>query len=162
MFDDGVKLLDFLDPLAKEEAYRTLAETLKELKALGKQVFLLQQPPMGPSFDPRNMITGSRFDSIKPLTRIEPLKLDQFIADNAVSRNRVIEIARSAGAELIDPTTSLCKDNLCPVVGADGTPVYTDTMHMRPSYSRSAAQYLTQTISPRLAGQTRLHVLTAP
>lgn len=162
MFDDGVKLLDFLDPLAKEEAYRTLADTLKELRALGKQVFLLQQPPMGPSFDPRNMITGSRFDSIKPLPRIEPLKLDQFIADNAVSRNRLIEIARSVGAELIDPTTSLCKDNLCPVVGADGTPVYTDTMHMRPTYSRSAAQYLTRTITPHLAGQTSLHVSTAP
>lgn len=158
VFDNGVKLLDFLDPLAKEEAYRTLAHTLKELKALGKQVFLLQQPPMGPSFDPRNMITGSRFDSIRPLPRIEPLKLDQFIADNAVSRNRLIEIARSVGAELIDPTASLCKDNICPVVGTDGAPAYTDTMHMRPSYSRSAAQYLTQTITPRLAE----HVLTAP
>ncbi|WP_273028363.1 acyltransferase family protein [Massilia timonae] len=161
-FDDGVKLLEFPDQLAKEEAYRTLARSLQELKALGKQVFLLQQPPMGPSFDPRNMITGSRFDSIKPLPRIEPLKLDRFIADNAASRNHIIEIARSVGAELIDPSTSLCKDNMCPVLGADGAPAYTDTMHMRPSYSRSAAQYLTQTITPRLAGQTDLRVSTAP
>lgn len=161
-FDDGVRHLEFPDQLAKEEAYRTLARTLMDLKALGKQIFLLQQPPMGPSFDPRNMITGSRFDSIKLLPRIEPLKLDQFIAEHAESRNRIAEIARSIGAELIDPCTTLCKNNICPVLGADGTPAYMDTMHMRPSYSRLAAQYLAPTITPRTAEQTNVHLVTAP
>lgn len=156
IFDDGVRQLAFPEQFAKEEACRTLARTLKELKALGKQVFLLQPPPMGPSFDPRNMITGSRFDSIKPLPRIAPVKLDQFIADNAESRNRLVEIARSSGAQLIDPGMSLCQNNICPVLGADGTPAYTDTMHMRPAYSRFAARYLTRTITPDFAEPTSL------
>lgn len=161
-FDDGVRQLEFPDQQAKEAAYRTLAHTLKDLKALGKQVFLLQQPPMGPPFDPRNMITGSRFDSIKPVPRIAPLELDRFIADNAESRDRLVEIARSSGAELIDPSTFLCRENSCPVLGADGAPAYTDTMHMRPSYSRFAARYLTPTISPSVAKQSGLHVVTTP
>jgi hypothetical protein len=33
------------------------------------------------------------------------------------------------------------------VLADDGAPLYTDTMHMRPRYSRAAASYLSQTIT---------------
>jgi hypothetical protein len=154
LFDDGRIHKQFPDKLAKEAAYRTLEQSLMQLKHLGKHVFLLLQPPMGPAFDPRNMITGSRFASIRPLAHIEPVRLDRFLAENAAVHDRLTAIARATGVELIDPTAFLCQRNICPVLGADGAPVYTDTMHMRPAYSRIAAHYLTQTISIRDGGQS--------
>jgi peptidoglycan/LPS O-acetylase OafA/YrhL len=146
LFDDGSASLEFPDPRAQQSAYRSLALSITSLKQQGKRVFLLLQPPMGPAFDPRNMVTGSRFDSIRPLARIMPVQLDRFLADNAGPRERLMGIARETGAELIDPTWFLCAANRCPVLGADGAPVYTDTMHMRPGYSRSMAGYLGRTI----------------
>jgi peptidoglycan/LPS O-acetylase OafA/YrhL len=148
LFDDGATRLEFPDARAVESAYRSLAHGITALKQRGKRVFLLLQPPMGHAFDPRNMVTGSRFDSIRPLTRIVPVQLDQFLADNAGPRARLAAIARDTGAELIDPTAYLCAANRCPVLDAAGAPVYTDTMHMRPAYSRAAAGYLGPTLSP--------------
>jgi peptidoglycan/LPS O-acetylase OafA/YrhL len=147
LFDDGKVQLEFPAERAMESAYRSLEQSLVQLKQRGKRVFLLLQPPMGPSFDPRNMIDGSRFDRIRPLARIEPLRLDHFLNDNAGPRERLIRVARAAGIELIDPTFFLCTANDCPVLAADGAPLYTDTMHMRPRYSRAAASYLSQTIT---------------
>lgn len=154
LFDDGHIQLQFPDKRAQEAAYRTLEASLLQLKLHGKQVFLLLQPPMGSSFDPRNMITGSRFASIRPRARIEPVKLDRFLDDNAAVHERLVQIAHDAGVELIDPAAFLCQQNLCPVLGPDGAPVYTDTMHMRPAYSRSAATYLTPTMSVRAGART--------
>jgi peptidoglycan/LPS O-acetylase OafA/YrhL len=147
LFDDGKVQLEFPDERAKESAYRSLEHSLAQLKQHGKRVFLLLQPPMGSSFDPRNMISGSRFDRIRPLARIEPVRLDRFLNENAGPRERLVRVARDAGVELIDPTTFLCTANDCPVLAADGAPLYTDTMHMRPRYSRAAASYLSQTIT---------------
>jgi peptidoglycan/LPS O-acetylase OafA/YrhL len=146
LFDDGKTRLEFPGERAKESAYLSLEHSLAQLKRQGKRVFLLLQPPMGPSFDPRNMIEGSRFDQIRPLARIEPVRLDRFLHDNAGARERLIRVAQATGVELIDPTRFLCSANDCPVLDADGTPVYTDTMHMRPRYSRAAAGYLSRTI----------------
>jgi hypothetical protein len=147
LFDDGKTRLEFPAERAKESAYRSLEQSLAALKQQGKRVFLLLQPPMGPSFDPRNMVEGSRFDRIRPLAHIAPVRLDRFLQDNAGARERLTRVARAAGVELIDPTSFLCTANDCPVLDADGTPVYTDTMHMRPHYSRSAASYLSRTIA---------------
>jgi peptidoglycan/LPS O-acetylase OafA/YrhL len=147
LFDDGARQLAFPAPGAREAAYRALAQQIARLTRQGKRVFLLLQPPMGPAFDPRNMITGSRFASIRPLAHIAPVRLDRFLADNAAPHARLAAIARANGAELIDPTRFLCAANLCPVLDADGAPVYTDTMHMRPAYSRLAAGYLARTIA---------------
>ncbi|MDB5756566.1 MAG: acyltransferase [Massilia sp.] len=153
LFDDGVVQVEFPDERAKESAYRALEHSLGRLKQHGKRVFLLLQPPMGAPFDPRNMVSGSRFGSVRPLAHIAPVRLDQFMEDNSVPRARLTSIAHATGVELIDPTTFLCMANICPVLGADGTPAYTDTMHMRPAYSRSAAGYLIQTISAGVAEQ---------
>jgi peptidoglycan/LPS O-acetylase OafA/YrhL len=147
LYDDGQVQLQFPDPRARESAWRSLQGDVAALKRKGKRVFLLLQPPMGPAFDPRNMITGSRLASIRPLPKIEPVRLDRFLADNAAPHDRLVRIAQETGAELIDPTRFLCTDNLCPVLGPDGAPVYTDSMHMRPGFSRAAAGYLGRTLA---------------
>lgn len=47
---------------------------------------------------------------------------------------------------MIDPSQYLCQGNECPVLDAAGAPIYTDPLHMRPSYSRRAVTYLAQTV----------------
>nr|WP_255372379.1 acyltransferase family protein [Duganella sp. CF517] len=145
-YDTGNGKLSFPSDAAHELAYASFAQTVRHLRLLGKRVFIVLQPPSGTMYDPRNMYQGSRFNSIHPLPRIAPLKLDKFLADNASTRARLQGIAAANGAHVIDPSRYLCKDNECPVLDAAGAPIYTDPLHMRPSYSRDAVTYLTQTV----------------
>jgi len=145
-FDTGSETLRFPSATAKDHAIESLKQTLTTLRSNGKRVFVVLQPPTGPAFDPRNMYTGSRFASLRPLASIAPVALDTFLAANAEARQRMIAVAHEAQATAIDPTTSVCSHGACPVLGADGTPAYSDTMHMRPRYSRVAASFLEPTI----------------
>ncbi len=146
-FDNGSLHLAFPGTEATELAYESMRQSLSLLRKIGKRVFLILPPPMGPEFDPRNMYTGSRFGDIRPLAKIENLDLGKFLQSNANPRGRLIKIANEAGAIIIEPSDFLCKQNVCPVLDQDGRPVYTDGIHMRPEYSRRAAVYLEQTIS---------------
>jgi hypothetical protein len=82
----------------------------------GKRVFLILQPPSGNLFDPRSMITGSRFGEMKPRTDMEPFRVARFYSDNAAPRNRLLQIAQATGAVAIDPVDTICKDGICPTV----------------------------------------------
>jgi hypothetical protein len=93
------------------------------------------------------MITGSRFGAIRPVAPIENVSLDQFIERYSLQRRALVQIAAETGAHLIEPSDSMCHENSCPVLDADGTPVYTDGIHMRPRYVRRAAGFLQQTIA---------------
>jgi len=145
-FEMGATSVQFPDPDAVRHGYASLEQSIKLLEAHGKRVFLVSQPPMGPQFDPGNMISGSRFGEIRPIPQIEDLSLDQFLERYAVQRRALVQIAAETGAHLIEPTDFLCKENRCPVLDADGAPLYTDGIHMRPRYVRRAAGFLQQTI----------------
>lgn len=142
VFSSGITDLQFPQQIAQDGAYLQLEQTLRGLVQMGKRVYLVLQPPTGSSFDPRNMITGSRFDNIKPVSPIPALRLDKFLKENAYAHDRLISIALQAHANVIDPAHFLCNAEECPVVGEDNVPFYTDTMHMRPFYSRRAAGFL--------------------
>lgn len=145
-FDNGTAHEAFPSPQATQGALESLRESIVQLTMRGKRVFMILPPPMGREFDPRNMYTGSRFGSIWPLSHIENFDLAAFLGRNAAERNRLIAITRGTGAITIEPSDYLCQHNVCAVLDAHGAPVYTDGIHMRPEYSRSAAGYLERTI----------------
>lgn len=147
IYDDGTVRYAFPDRAALEKSYASLQNALSSLVRNGKRVFLILQPPAGREFDPKEMFTGSRLADIRPLETIKDLDLEKFRDDNAPVRTRLIGIARDSGALVIEPAIYLCKNNLCPALGTDGAPLYTDGIHMRPSYTRSAAAFLDQTIT---------------
>jgi hypothetical protein len=132
---------------AHEAAYASLLRGIQELRAKGKRVFLILQPPTGDLFDPRSMITGSRFGEMKPRTGMEPFRVDEFRQNNSEPRTRLMDIARATGAIVVDPVDYICKNNICPVVNAAGKPIYTDPVHMRPYFVRSAVHYLDEALS---------------
>jgi hypothetical protein len=127
---------------AHEAAYAMLRQSIARLREAGKRVYLILQPPSGNLFDPRSMITGSRFGEMKPRTGMEPYRVDRFYSDNAEPRRRLLEIARETGATPIDPVDTVCRNGICPTVNAAGEPIYTDPVHMRPFYVRSMVRYL--------------------
>jgi hypothetical protein len=54
----------------------------------------------------------------------------------------MIEMAKRAGATVIDPVLSLCQDDACKVRMVDGTPIYKDSSHLRPFYVRDFADFI--------------------
>lgn len=153
--DTGGALLPFPQPGAMAAAYAALQRAMAALRAQGKRVVLVLQPPSGTAYDPRHMYTGSRLGSIAPLARIDNVALDQYLADNAKPRQRLLDIAAQTGAEVIEPSRFLCSNNVCPVLGADGSPLYTDPVHMRPAYVKHAASYLAPTIASPVRSAVR-------
>jgi peptidoglycan/LPS O-acetylase OafA/YrhL len=127
---------------AQQAAYATLQQSIARLRDAGKRVYLILQPPSGNLFDPRSMITGSRFGEMKPRTDMEPFRVARFYRDNAAPRRRLLQIAQETGAIPVDPVDTICKDGICPTVNAAGEPIYTDPVHMRPFYVRSVVRYL--------------------
>jgi peptidoglycan/LPS O-acetylase OafA/YrhL len=138
---DG-QLQTFPSRPAHEAAYVALQQSIARLREAGKRVYLILQPPSGNLFDPRSMITGSRFDEMKPRTDMEPFLVARFYSDNAEPRQRLLQIAQATGAVPIDPVDTICKGGICPTVNAAGEPIYTDPVHMRPFYVRSKVHYL--------------------
>jgi peptidoglycan/LPS O-acetylase OafA/YrhL len=150
---DGVQKA-FPAPDAQELAYASLRASLATLRQNGKRVFLVLQPPAGAAYDPQSMYSGSRFGAIVPLAKVPAFDLADYRRRNAVPLARLTAIAAETGAIVIEPAATMCKDTLCPVLDDSGAPLYTDTIHMRPAYSRRAASFLDPTML-RAAGPAR-------
>lgn len=127
---------------AHEMAWASLLDSVRQLRQQGKRVFIILQPPTGDAFDPRSMIAGSRFGEVRPRSDMPPYRVDRFLQDNSEPRARIAAIARQTGAIVVDPVDHLCRNGTCPVLSASGEPIYTDPVHMRPYFVRSAVHYL--------------------
>jgi peptidoglycan/LPS O-acetylase OafA/YrhL len=143
-------LEQFPSKIAHEAAYASLQQSIQYLRDKGKRVYLILQPPTGDLFDPRMMITGSRFGEMKPRTDMEPFLVDTFRQNNAQPRARLSDIARQTGALVVDPVDYICTKGVCPVLNAAGEPIYTDPVHMRPYFVRSFVRYLDGALSSPL------------
>jgi peptidoglycan/LPS O-acetylase OafA/YrhL len=147
VYDDGAVRAQFPSAQAQELALMSLEDSIAQLRALGKVVYLVLQPPAGAEFDPRSMYTGSRLDELRPRLHIKPFDIVAFNARIRAPRSRLFAIAAKSGARIIDPSSAMCSAVICPVVAADGAPLYTDSIHMRPVYTRKVAHFLDQTIT---------------
>jgi hypothetical protein len=67
---------------------------------------------------------------------------------------RLVDIARAAGARVIDPADWLCGKTLCPGETGDGDPIYMDGGHLRASYAREHAAFMDQTLGDQTRGIT--------
>ena len=146
LFDDGKSSQTFPSEYAMESSYNSLRDSMTQLVKKGKKVYLILQPPSGPLFDPRTMYSGSRFRDIRALPVIKDLARDAFLNEHMKVRDKLKRIAEQSGAMTIEPLDYLCTGNVCPVTNSAGMPLYTDSVHMRPAYSRSKVTYLDQTM----------------
>jgi peptidoglycan/LPS O-acetylase OafA/YrhL len=157
LYDTGSERLAFPAPAVQDLAFASFERSVSALRKLGKRVFIVLQPPSGHVYDPRNMYEGSRFDSIRPLAVIPDLDIARFRKESDLPRTRLQAIAQATGAVIIDPIVTLCPNNVCAVLDKDGVPIYTDPLHMRPSYVRKAITYLDQTVTAPTSAAALAH-----
>ena len=131
-------------PDKRERALVSLAKAVGSLTARGKSVWLILNIPNGPGISPATAVQRTLWGD----TTIAPLRLSraQFERSWAPVKARLIDIARSAGARVIDPADWLCGDTVCPGETGDGDPIYMDGGHLRASYAREHAAFMDQTL----------------
>jgi hypothetical protein len=123
---------------ANELALEDLAATIRELRSAGKRVFVVQSE------------TGGNVRVIRKWTGAElfapPVVAADFIAENGDLRQRIASVARQAGAVVLDPFPTLCRDGTCPTLYEGIHPVYMDGAHFADRFARRRLAYLDEAI----------------
>jgi hypothetical protein len=117
--------------LASFEAYLlVLAQKYK--------VYLIVDNQMSYLNDPRQLIKNRlKLYEIDHLQAALPLSNDQ----KHLSLN-MQEIAKRAGAKVIDPLPFLCPEDRCPIFSSPGIPIFKDNHHLRSSFVIEQSTYI--------------------
>lgn len=114
---------------AADEAFARFAMRLAGFRAAGRSVVVATPAPYDDAFDPRGLYRAAFAG--------EPLKdrtfsRKQFEGSTAFARSRLIAAAESAGATVVDPLSTICRGDICPV-SEGGVPLFKDRAHFRAS-----------------------------
>jgi peptidoglycan/LPS O-acetylase OafA/YrhL len=140
----GVKGARRLDVLAAENQwiYDGFSDAISRLRKLGKRVVVVTSSPRGYAFDPSRMVDRSRIiPRYKPSEQVPLAQLRAFLYP---IDSRIRAAAQKGGAELLDPDQWVCDATICPVVDANGQPMYSDASHIRATVTRERAIGLDQ------------------
>jgi len=112
-----------------------------------KKIFIILTMPTGDELDPSNMIEGSRLGSLQ----VKNLKNTTFNINGFLKlvnpvHTKLIALAISTGAKIIDPLDTFCVNGICPIIDKDGNPLYKDSGHITASYARAKASFIDITL----------------
>jgi hypothetical protein len=142
-FFGGNRLLPLSGPAGSEKAFGTLEDELRQLRSIDKEVYLILNIPIGPDFDPKLRIRRSVWGMTSVLPAAVAKEAD-LLTKYGATRERLLHVARDAGATAIDPLNHLCHDGVCPSAQENGDPLFTDGYHLRASFVRDHASYIDQ------------------
>jgi hypothetical protein len=131
--------------LSQSEAnFASVGETIRELTENGKTAWLVLNIPTGADLAPANAVQRDVWGGAMAV----PLELPraQFDRSWGPVKAKLVEVARSAGARIIDPSEWMCSETACRGETDDGSPIYTDGGHLRASYARDHAIFIDQTL----------------
>jgi peptidoglycan/LPS O-acetylase OafA/YrhL len=139
-----------LDSPATRLAFERFERTIARMVASGRRVFIVLSNPTSPRLDPASRIPARLRLSLHvpddlPVDRaaVDAADFEAFVAP---VMDRLREIAARAGADVLDPRSTLCAGMSCPAIGPDGLPLYVDSNHTRASWARRAASFLDETL----------------
>ena len=147
-FDDGLARYPIsLNSTGYKLAIQALGRYIQTLQALGKEVYFVMNIPIGSEFHPKHIIQRSILDFPNVLsTRDGGLSHQTLMSRYGQIRSDLIDVAIKNGATLIDPKESLCTEDFCPSVDRFGIPIYLDSNHLHPAYTRKYADFIDQTV----------------
>jgi hypothetical protein len=117
-------------PLSDErinEMNKGLQDLIDTMRQAGKEFYVILDNPFGEEVAPRFLLNRSFFHKIR--ISVTPLSKAQAIERTEPFRSEIQNVARLTGAKIIDPIEHLC-DDTCPMLAADGTPLYKDYDHL--------------------------------
>jgi hypothetical protein len=96
------------------------------------------------------MVAGHSTTGIKLVRDIDryvaPLSVEEAYGRAHFVVEPILKAARRAGAVILDPTSSMCLDGLCPVIDPAGYPAFFDSDHYRSSYMAAYGSFLDVTV----------------
>jgi peptidoglycan/LPS O-acetylase OafA/YrhL len=114
------------------QVFSRLAQELAQLKAMGKEVHLVLNPPGGKMADPTNLIKN-RFVS-SPNLVVRSIPMEEHVAHTGAINAKLRAVAAQAGIPVLDPAEWICSGLECPVTDATGIPTFKDSTHFRATY----------------------------
>lgn len=151
-FQEGFGLQKTIEYNSKdyENILNSISEYLASFVAMNKKVYLVLNIPIGEELDPKYMLQRDikNFPDViqvnsRKLHGIPRAKLDTAYGPIQADLER---IARKAGAVVIKPMDFLCSRDTCPSLDANDRPIYRNNTHLRPSFVRSKASFIDQTV----------------
>lgn len=142
-------LLDDYGTILYHERLSKLSRYIKDLVALGKIVYLILNIPTGNELDPKNIISKRNILNFPDVFQI-PVKdsgIERAELDKkyGMVQHDLEQIAIKSGAIPIKPMDFLCQKK-CKSLDADGSPMYKDGCHLRPSYIRTGGFFIDKTV----------------
>lgn len=141
VMSDGVRH-NLEGPRGREIAIQSLTKMLADLKAQGKEVFLILDNPMGQAFSPKNYFTGTRLTGLSSSNNVKAISHP---AAQMELNKRLRAEGEKIGIQILDPALLLCPENSCAVFQGV-TPIYKDDNHLRPYFVRSSFSFLDRTV----------------
>jgi hypothetical protein len=132
---------------ASDSILEGFEQDLAEITRAGKRVFLILPNPDAPGLNPASLLP-QRLPWLGPRKAQGNVALTDALAHSAQLRGRLNELAKRAGATVIDPVPFLCDGPRCQTIGPDGRSMYVDDHHLRPSFVREYAKYIDQIVTP--------------
>lgn len=148
-FEDGLTRYPiFPNSTGYKLALDALGRYIKTLQRSGKEVYFVLNIPIGPELNPKHLIQRSLLNFPDILnTREGGLSYQTLLSRYGQIRTDLIEMATKNDAILIDPEKSLCTKDLCPSIDRSGAPIYLDSTHLHPTFTRQQADFIDQTVT---------------
>jgi peptidoglycan/LPS O-acetylase OafA/YrhL len=129
------------------QVFAKLTQELAQLKAMGKEVHLVLDPPGGQTADPRNLMETRIFALPNLVFRSIPMQ--EHVATTGVINAKMRAVAAQAGIPVLDPAEWMCSALECPVTDATGIPIFYDSTHVRASYVKKNVRVFDEFVVPR-------------
>jgi peptidoglycan/LPS O-acetylase OafA/YrhL len=114
------------------QVFSRLTQELAQLKAMGKHVHLVLNPPGGKIADPTNL-TKNRLVALPRLV-FRSIPIQEHIARTGAINAKMRAVAEQAGIPVLDPAEWICSALECPVTDGTGIPIFYNSTHFRASY----------------------------
>lgn len=133
----GIGEKDYLTSLDNLGSY------IKQLRQIGKNVYLVSNIPTGEQLDPKFMI-HRRLKNFPHFINLRDggISRDAIHKQYGKVQDDLRRTAESSGAKVVDPMGFLCNSTFCPSVYGDDEPIYKDAAHLRPKYVREKATFI--------------------
>ena len=122
-------------PAAQAAVYANLADWLRSLTSAGVHVYLILATPSDRRFNPTLVLDRTWHGYSLDAARLQGVPTADLRRALAPIDARLQAIATRTGATTLDPFADICGAGpICPFLFAGGQPVFSDGLHLRPSF----------------------------